>query len=354
MLKTVKNITKHTFGYLDGERIDAYTLTNRNGMKVQVINYGATITSIRIPDGSPHQQQEVVCGFDTLEGYQSEAYKANAPYFGCTVGRFASRIKDGKFSVNGTAYEVACNDSSNHLHGGLNAFDKRIWAAEMQEDTVVMKLFSPHLEEGFPANVEVSVSFRLSDENELVISYEATADQETPLSLTNHTYFNLSGFERTVESTVASIKADSYLMPDDTNVPVGEVKSVQNDPADLRTPRQLGDAFRELPTGFEHYFVFDNRNEAAPVAEFSDEATGRSLQVYTTEPGMLFYTGYFTDDKLKRESGNQYGRFKGFCCETHRYPNGPNIEGAPDVMTGPDNPYQSRTVFRFGFETTQN
>ncbi|PIB35637.1 galactose mutarotase [Reichenbachiella sp. 5M10] len=340
-------VEKRAFGKYEGEDIEQYVLSNDQGMKVKIITYGATISSIELPTADGHV--DVVCGFNSMEGYQSEAYLANAPYFGCTVGRFASRIKDGRFSVDGMEYSVATNDGSNHLHGGVKAFNKRIWKGEVIDGGVAMSLFSPHMEEGFPGNVQVTVQFVLNEANELSISYHATTDQKTPLSLTNHSYFNLSGFQKTIEDTQATILADCYLKPDTTNVPNGELASVVGDPSDLREGKRFSEALAQMETGFEHYYVFDENTELRKVAIFDEPATDCKLEILTTEPGMLFYSGYFTSDALHRESGEQYGRYRGFCCETHRYPNGPNIAGAPEVFATPGAPYKSQTVYRFDF-----
>jgi len=339
--------TNNEFGIYQDQKIALYTLENAKGMKLQITNYGATITSISVLDQNGNRQ-ELACGFDTFEGYFGEDYKANAPYFGCTVGRFASRIKDGKFSIDGQEYTLAVNNGSNHLHGGLVGFDKKIWQAEPNDDgSLAMSLTSPDMEEGFPGTVQVKVTFSLTEENELIIQYEATTDKTTPLSLTNHTYFNLSGFEQTIENHISQIDAAEFLQPDATNVPVGEVAKVEGTAADLRTGKRLGDCFAEMETGFEHYYTFDKTpNELTKVATFKDPASGRSLEIKTTEPGALFYTGYFTSDQLQRENGDQYGRYRAFCFETSRYPNGPNLAEQGGAVTQAGDIYQSKTIFK--------
>lgn len=342
------SVNKTDFGKVNGQTIEQYVLTNENGITLKVMTYGATITSLQVPD-KKGKTGDIVCGFNTIEGYLSDAYLNNAPYFGCTVGRFASRIKDGKFSVDGKEYTLDVNNGSNHLHGGVNALDKRIWTAEVTSSGVEMSIVSDHMDNGFPGLVNLKVSFSINNDNELSIRYKATTDQKTPLSLTNHTYFNLSAFQHTIVGHEATILADKFLVPDETNVPVGEETSVDGTPADLRQTKKLNEALQAMETGFEHYYVFDENTNLRKVAAFSDAESGRSMQVYTTEPGMLFYSGFFTSDELKRESGEKYGRFRAFCCEAHRYPNGPNIEGAPGAFTTPDQPYESRTVFKFDF-----
>ena len=341
-------INTKPFGEYQGEPINQYMLTNDQNMVVKIINYGATITSISVPDSSG-KSVELACGFDTLESYFSEAYRQNAPYFGCTVGRYASRIKDGQFKIDGKKYSLAINDNSNHLHGGIVGLDKQVWSAETveQEDAVGVKmsLTSPDGDEGYPGQVDVTVTFLLNNKNQLSIRYFAETNQTTPLSLTNHTYFNLSGFQDTIENHRATIYSEAYLAPDETNVPVGEVAAVERTPADLRSGKILKEAFQELETGFEHYYQFENTGALQKVAEFAEPASGSTLEVATNEPGMLFYTGYFTSDHLQRENGNQYGRYLGFCCETSRYPNGPNLEDSPGSLTSPGKPYRSETIF---------
>ena len=338
------------FGKYNNQKVEQYILQNKSGLLVKLINYGATITAIQIPDANG-RLKNIACGFDTLEGYFSNAYQNNAPYFGCTVGRYASRIKDGKFSLEGVDYTLAVNNGSNHLHGGLKGFDKKVWEAKVVdlngEPAVQMHLQSPHMEEGYPGNVSVKVWFSLSEENEINIQYEATTDKATPLSLTNHTYFNLSGFRQTIAQHRVQIAAEKILVPDETNVPVGKIASVNNTSADLQNGRLLGDCFNEMETGFEHFYLFDKPiGNLTKVAEFQDTESGLTLEISTTEPGVLFYTGYFTSPELKRENGEQYGRYRGFCFETSRYPNGPNLPNSPDSITHPGEIYKSQTLFK--------
>lgn len=341
------------FGAHQGEAVNVYLLENEQGLRVKIMNYGATITSISVPDPQGGRI-ELACGFDRFEDYFSADYLQNAPYFGCTVGRYSSRIKDGEFTIQGKTYQVACNDGSNHLHGGVKGFDKRIWKAEWSDDSdgigICMRLSSPSLEEGYPGNVEVEVLFSLDNNNTLTIAYKGITDQETPLSLTNHTYFNLSGFQENILQHQAQVRAGRHLKPDETNVPVGEIEALDGLAADLRTSIPLQQAIAQMETGFEHYFLFDKPlGELAEVAAFEDPHSGRKLVISTTEPGMLFYTGYFTSNELKRSKTERYGRFKGFCCETHRYPNGPNIPGSPGSLLSPGETYQSTTAYHFSF-----
>ncbi|KAA1246594.1 aldose epimerase family protein [Aquimarina sp. RZ0] len=345
-------IEKKNFGAIDNQEVSQYILSNKNGMIVKVSDYGATITSILTPD-SKGNLHEITCGFDNVDGYFSKDYKDNAPYFGGTVGRCASRIKDGKFSLEGKEYTLAQNDRGNHLHGGLLGFDRRMWeAGEVTEGadqvTLVMTIHSADMEEGYPGNVLVKTDFTLTNENELIISYYAETDKATPISLTNHSYFNLTGFEETVHNHKVTIHSEGFLKTDEKGIPDNlDVVDLTGRPEDFRQGKLFSEALDHMETGFDNYFVFEKDFKLKKVASFEHAGSGRAMDVSTTEPGMLFYSGYFTSDLLKRENGDQYGRYKAFCCETHRYPNSANLGEAPKGITYPDAPYTSKTIFKF-------
>lgn len=343
-------ITSTKFGAHDGQDVQLHTLENANGMRVKLTDYGAGITSISVPDGKGGRA-ELVAGFDTLDGYFGEAYRANAPYFGGTIGRYASRIKDGKFTIDGKEYSVAVNDGSNHLHGGIKAFDKRVWSSERAgKDTVKFSIHSPDGEEGYPGNLDVSVTYRLTEGNALKMSYSGNTDKATPLSMTNHAYWNLSGFAETIHGHTARIDAAEFLTPDETNIPVGDRTAVASDPADLRKEKSLAAALKPFPTGFEHFYAFDgSAAEAREVARFAHAASSRALTVLTTEPGALFYTGYFTSDDLQRENGDRFGRYRAFCFEASRFPNGPNLEGVDNAVLRPGETYSATTIYQLTF-----
>ncbi len=334
------------FGKVKEQDIKLFTLKNKDGLEVRIMNYGATITAIILPDGT-----HLSCGFDNLEGYFSEDYKQNAPYFGCTVGRFSSRIKNAEFTLHGERYKLAANNGKHNLHGGINSLDKEVWEViENSDKRLVMSHLSPHMSEGFPGNVQFEVIFELSDTNELSINYLAVPDKDTPISLTNHTYFNLSGFKETIEGHYARVNASRHLKPDESGVPAGEAENLEGLAADLSEGKQMKQALSGLETGFEHYFIFDKPLwQLGKIATFEHLESGRKLEISTTEPGMLFYSGYFTSNKLKRENGDQYGQYMGFCCETHRYPNGPNIKGTPGAITKARETYTSQTIYSFSF-----
>jgi aldose 1-epimerase len=346
-------ITPAPFGKHDGRDVTVFTLENDSGMTAKITDYGGTVTSITIPDRDG-QRSDIVCGFDTLDGYFSDAYKANSPYFGCLVGRYAGRIKDGTFAVDGTDYQVATNDGPNHLHGGIVGFDKQIWDAVASQESdacvLTLSLTSVDGDEGYPGTLKVTVEYRVTQANELRIRYQAQTDKATPLALTNHTYFNLNSFAGKILDHRAQITSDRYLVPDETNVPVGQEQAVAGTACDFNTAKPIGEAFRDMPNGFEHYYVFGKAPGACEkVAVFTEPTRGRTLEVETTEPGMLFYTGFYTSDALKREDGTAFGQFKAFCCETAKYPNGPNIDGAPKSVLEPDQRYDETTVFRLAW-----
>lgn len=343
------NINNADFGVFNNEKIEIYTLKNNNGVEVKITNYGATITSLIVPN-SKGELENIACGFDILEGYFGKDYVENSPYFGSTVGRYCSQIKDAKFTLNGKEFQLAANCGDNNLHGGIVGFDKRVWNVEVVNGSLKMSLFSKDLEEGFPGNVEVSVVFSLNEDNELKIDYSATPDQDTPLALTNHTYFNLNAFSSTVEEHIAQVNTSKRQVMDETGAGTGEIVNVEGEADDLAAGKKLGDVHQAMGDGFEHFYVFDNPNfELQEVAKITSETSGRSLTVLSTEPCMLLYTGKYTSDAIKRENGEQYGKYRGFCCETHRYQNGPNIENSPKSITRAGEEFKSTTIFKFGW-----
>ncbi|WPR73141.1 aldose epimerase family protein [Flavobacterium sp. NG2] len=343
--------TQSNFGKIGNTDIHLFRLQNANGTEVTVTNYGATITSILIPN-KEGKLENIACGFDTLDGYFSEAYTANAPYFGGTIGRYCSQIKDASFELNGKKYNLAKNCGENNLHGGKVGFDKKIWNAEILDSNAVasvkMTLLSENLEEGFPGDVNTTVTFTLTDANELRIDYSATPTEDTPLSLTNHTYFNLSKFADTVENHSVQLFSNQRLQLDETGAATGEIVNVEGAADDLRQPKRIGEVHQAMNDGFEHFYLFDNPTaQLNRVALIANESNDLQLEVFTTEPCMLLYTGKYTSNDIQRENGEQYGKYRGFCCETHRYPNGPNISHSPNSITKAGEEFTSTTVFKF-------
>lgn len=341
------------FGYLNGKEVKLFTLENNSGMTIKVMNYGATITSIIIRDkaGNP---TSVSCGFDTLEAYFSEDYLENAPYFGCTVGRYCSQIKDATFKLNDVDYRLAKNCGNNNLHGGLAGFDKKIWDAKQFETNetvgVHFTLQSFDGEEGFPGNVFINLKMELTNENEIRFNYHATTDKTTPLSFTNHSYFNLSGFKNTVETHQVKVYSNKLQEMDNSGAATGKILDVSDTINNLQSVQVIAEIQNALGDGFEHFYVFDNlETKLLKVAEVTEPETNRKLEVFSTEPCMLFYTGKYTSNKLQRNSNEKYGKFRGFCCETHRWQNGPNIPDSPNTFTSPEKPFESTTVLKLTF-----
>ncbi|MRT92025.1 aldose epimerase family protein [Ancylomarina sp. 16SWW S1-10-2] len=345
---------KSHFGDYQESKIDLFALENDNGMLVKIMNYGATITSITVPGSNGSERTELVCGFESFDSYFAKEYVINSPYFGSTVGRYCSQIKKAKFSLEGKEYQLATNAGENNLHGGNVGFDKKVWQAKsINSDNAVgveMSLESPDMEEGFPGNVVASVTFQLTNKNEIIISYKATTDKITPLSLTNHTYFNLSGFKNDITNHKVSVLTGKRLETDETGAATGLVLNLDHAEDDLRGGKIVSEVQKAMGKGFEHFFIFeDAKFELQKVAEIIEPKSGRKLEVETTEPCMLFYTGTYTSDELKRETGDQFGKYRGFCCETHRYQNGPNIQGSPKTFTKPNETFESQTIYRLTF-----
>lgn len=341
---------KH-FGSISGKEIKQFVLENDNGMKVKILDYGATITSIGLP--SNDGLVEVVCGFDSFEGYFSDEYKSNNPYFGCVIGRNANRIKNGQFNIGGKQYQLTLNNNKNHLHGGSKGFDKRIWLSKSFQAPnsigLELELNSKHLDEGYPGNIQVKIVYELNNQNELHMNYYAGTDEITPLALTNHTYFNLSGFSEDIKSHKTRIYSESYLVKDSSDCVDGSIANV-TEALDYSTQKPFSEAFKNMELGIDHYYVLSKTQLISEkVADFEHSKSGRRLEVYTTEPGMQVYTGYHISSRLSRENGDRYGPFSAFCCETQRYPNGVNIEGSQGSFTTPDKPFESKTIYKFNW-----
>lgn len=345
--------TRELFGKHNNQDVHLYTLENDNGMVVKIMDFGATITSVTIPD-SDGNPVSIACGFDTFDEYFSDVYKANAPYFGCTVGRYCSQIKDAKFSLNGKDYQLAANCGDNNLHGGAIGFDKKIWNVNTFDlggkAGLEFSLLSKDMEEGFPGNVGVVLTIELSDKNEIIFNYYAKPDQDTPFSMTNHSYFNLSGFKQSVEDFEVSVLTNKRLAGDDTGACTGEIIDVTDSADDLREGRIIKDFHEANGDGFEHFYIFDNEKEKLQkVAEVKDNASKRSLEVFSTEPCMLFYTAKYMSDELQRSANEKYGKYRAFACETHRWPNGPNIANSPKSIIKAGEEFKSTTIFKISY-----
>ena len=329
----------------EGQDIDQYILENANGLKVGIITYGAAIVSIETPDVQGHRT-DVVLGFDKISGYQS----AENPYFGACCGRFANRLAKGRFSIDGEAYSVVVNNGPNSLHGGLVGFDKKIWAAEIMSDRAVsMSLVSPDGEEGYPGTLKVRLVYTLTDDNELKLEYTATTDKKTVLNLTNHSYFNLAG-GGSVRNHVIRINADRWTVVDEHATPTGELRAVAGTGMDLREPTPIGKNIDEVQgPGYDHNYCINQAEpgELTMAASVVEPRSGRTLECWTTEPGVQFYTGNFMDH-IKGKGGAVYNKQEGFCLETQHYPDSPNHPEFPRTELAPGETYTQTTIYRFG------
>jgi aldose 1-epimerase len=344
-------IDKQAFGKTpDGKAVDLYVLTNASGMKAKVMTYGAILTELDVPDRDG-KLGDVVLGFDDLKGYL-----AGHPYFGAVVGRVANRVAGGKFTLDGKEYKLAVNNGPNALHGGLKGFDKVVWQAEPVKaaDGVAVKLsyVSPDGEEGYPGKLSVTVTYTLTNQNELKIDYTATTDKATPVNLSNHSYFNLAGpASGTILGHELMLAADRYTPVDATLIPTGEIKPVKGTPLDFTTPTPIGARINLLkgdPVGYDHNFVLNGEGKSlALAARVREPKTGRLMEMYTTEPGVQFYTGNFLDGKNKGKGGVAYQKHQGFCLEAQHFPDSVHHANFPSVILQPGKTYTQTTVYKF-------
>jgi aldose 1-epimerase len=340
------NVKISSFGKLpDGSAVDLFTLTNANGLVAKVTNYGAIITELHVPDREG-KLGDIVHGFDNLEQYLK-----GHPFFGATVGRYANRIAKGQFMLDGKAYTLATNNGKNHLHGGLKGFDKVVWKAEPQAGAAVKFSYtSPDGEEGYPGELDVTVTMTLTDANELRIDYGATTDKATPINLTNHSYFNLAG-EGDVLGCELMLAAEAYTPVSSELIPTGEIASVKGTPFDFTSPQPIGARFSELsskPVGYDHNFVLRGGGKAlALAARASDPKSGRVLEVHTTQPGVQLYTSNFLNGSLTGKRGVVYGQHSAFCLETQHFPDSVNQPNFPSVILRPGQTYRQTTLHKF-------
>jgi len=341
-------LEKKEFGTLpDGQKIDLYILTNPNGMKAKITNYGAILVSLMVPDKNGNLD-DITLGYDSLEGYLEET-----PYFGATVGRYANRIKDGKFTLNGKEYQLAKNDNDNHLHGGIKGFDKRVWDAKPFEnkDSVGIKFnyLSPDGEEGYPGNLTCTVTYTLHKKNELQIDYEAHTDKATPVNLTHHSYFNLQGQGSSdILDHILYINAEKYTSVDQELIPTGEILSVKGTPFDFTSPNPIGERIDHVPGGYDHNFVLNSdKGTLKTAARVSEPDKGRVMEIHTTDPGLQFYSGNFLDGTITGKSGKVYKKRYGFCLEPQHFPDSPHHQDFPSTILKPGEKYTKTTIFRF-------
>jgi aldose 1-epimerase len=343
----------------DGQPAELFTLTNAHGIEVRLTNYGGIITSLKTPDRSG-RFDDIVLGYDSLNGYLH-----SSPYFGAIVGRYGNRIAKGRFTLDGTTYRLAVNNGPNSLHGGIRGFDKVVWNAEPFRsdgtEGVALEYTSADMEEGYPGTLRARVIYTLTDDNRLIVDYQATSDKPTPVNLTQHSYWNLAGDgSRDILAHVLTINADSMTPVDTTLIPAGEISPVAGTPFDFRTPLPIGARIDQRQNtqiryggGYDHNFVLNRGGAAADslvhAAHVAEPSTGRTLDIFTTEPGIQFYSGNFLDGTITGKAGHVYKYRYGLALETQHYPDSPNHPNFPSTILRPGQQYRSRTVLAFGF-----
>lgn len=338
-------ISKADWGGYDSSKVYLYTLTNSKGTEVKITNYGGIVTSFVTADKAGNKSN-IVLGFDSLGGYLQKP-----PYFGALVGRYGNRISDGKFTLDGKEYKLAANNGKNALHGGLKGFDKVVWTSTVMNDTVpelMLTYLSKDGEEGYPGNLKVMVHYTLTEADELKIEYSATTDKATPVNLTNHSYFNLSGdVSNTILHHSLMIAADNYTPVDTTLIPTGEIKAVKGTPFDFTSTKLIGKEIDSVEGGYDHNFVLNSKDGSLQkVAVLSDSMSGRSLEVYTTEPGLQFYTGNFLDGTFKNRDGKVINKHAALCMETQHFPDSPNKPNFPSTILQPGQEYHTTTIYK--------
>jgi aldose 1-epimerase len=339
-------VSREVFGKLpDSREVQLFTVRNPGGLSMKISNYGGIIQSLLVP-GKDGKTDDMVLGFDNLEGYLGDH-----PYIGTLVGRYANRIARGMFTLDGTEYRLAVNNGPNHLHGGLKGFDKVLWEASEFADAggsgVSLSYLSPHSEEGYPGNLKVDVTFTLDAENRLCIEYRASTDRACPLNLTHHAYFNLGGGSMKIHDHELMIAAGSYVVSDDELIPTGEIRELDGGPLDFRTPKTIGKDIEQVEGGYDHCYVLDNSSaEPKLAARVWHPESGRIMEVFTTEPGMQFYSSNFLED-ITGKGGQEYGIHQALCLETQHYPDSPNHPGFPETVLRPGETYTQRTIYKF-------
>lgn len=348
-------VARSPFGRLPGgEAVDAFTLRNATGVEIRVTPYGGAIVSVRTPDRDG-RFADIVLGYDDLAGYRDDE-----AYLGAVIGRYANRIRHGRFSLDGREYALALNNGPNHLHGGVRGFDQVLWSADPFRDAdgvgLALAYTSPDGEEGYPGTLDARVAYTLTDRDELIVDYRATTDRPTVVNLTQHSYFNLTGDPaRDVLGHQLRIDADRFTPVDGTLIPTGDLAPVAGTPFDFRRPTAIGaridtdDPQLRYAGGYDHNWVLNGGDGALkPAARAYEPTTGRTLEVYTTEPGLQFYSGNFLDGGIRGKGGHRYGHRCGFCLEAQHFPDSPNQPSFPSTVLRPGGELVSRTIYRFG------
>ena len=342
----------------EGVEAQLFTLTNAHGLKATITNFGGTLTSLLVPDKNG-KMGDVVLGFDDLAGYTSDLYLQENPYFGALIGRYGNRIAKGRFTLDGKQYQLPINNAPNSLHGGTTGFNRRLWTAtpgtSADGPTLTLKYLSKDGEEGYPGNLSVTVVYTLTNTDALRIAYSATTDQPTVLNLTNHSYFNLNyGQDQDILGHELTLNADRFTPVDNTLIPTGKLAAVAGTPMDFRQPHAIGERLKQVPGaapgGYDHNWVLADKLRAAPelAATVYEPTTGRTMQVYTDQPGVQFYSGNFLKGNLKGKGGVAYPQHYAFCLETQHFPDSPNEPAFPSTVLRPGETFHSVTEYRFG------
>ncbi len=351
---TLSGLKKSNFqAIINGDSTNLYVLKNANGMEVCVTNFGGRIVSVMVPDKNG-EMKDVVLGFDSILGYTSVDNN-----FGATIGRYGNRIANGKIIVAGVEYQLPKNNYGHTLHGGPNGFDKKVFKANQPDSqTIVLSYLSPDGEAGFPGNLNVKVTMKLTDDNAIDISYEAETDKETVVNLTNHSYFNLSGDpNNTILDELLTINADAYTPIDSTFMTTGKIEKVEGTPMDFRSPTPIGarinDDFEQLKNGkgYDHNWVLNTNGDISEIAAtVYNPTTGIRLDVYTTEPGLQVYTGNFLDGTITGKKGITYMKHSAICLESQKYPDSPNKPEWPSPYLKPGEKYSSQCIYKFSVQ----
>lgn len=353
--EAVKPMTaKNFYGTIGADSVFQYTLTNKSGMVVKILNYGGTVTDILTPDKNG-KMGDVILGYDSLSGY----LQTGNPYFGCLIGRYANRIANAKFTLDGKEYSLAANNDGNTLHGGLKGFDKVIWMVKLFSDSsLLLSYYSKDGEEGYPGNLSVDVMYSLGVDNSLKIEYAATTDKTTPVNLTNHCYFNLSaGTDSTILNHELMINAPKFTPVNDQLIPTGiiafmgilSIDEEEDQAMSFLSPKKIGEDIAKVKGGYDHNWVFVKpANRFDLVASLYHAESGRYMEVFTTEPGIQFYSGNFLDGTLKNARGGaKYVQHAGLCLETQHFPDSPNQPSFPNTILKPGETYHQTTVYKF-------
>ena len=358
-LHSVTVATSTPFGKTK-EGIDAqlFTLTNAHGLKATITNFGGTLTSLLVPDKNG-KMGDIVLGFDNLADYTTDLFVKENPYFGALIGRYGNRIAKGRFTLDGQPYSLPINNAPNSLHGGTTGFNRRVWAAtpgtSADDPTLTLKYLSKDGEEGYPGNLAVTVVYTLTNADALRLTYTATTDEPTVLNLTNHSYFNLNyGQAKDILGHELTLNAERFTPVDNTLIPTGQLQAVAGMPMDFRQPHAIGERIKQVPGaapgGYDHNWLLADsmRSALALAATVYEPTSGRTMQVYTDQPGVQFYSGNFLKGNLKGKGGVAYPQHYGFCLETQHFPDSPNEPTFPSTVLRPGETFHSVTEYRFG------